>query len=392
MASEAEARLEALFAVPATATLDERLAIIGAQVPPGATLQQKQALLRTTQDQLIIEASTAADGGIRLPGGQAFTPAGGGIPTQRAVTDIQKQQLADPSLTLDQRLNILGFIVPPTATEGEKRLALSQAQGAAPEATFVTGEGQAAPRSVEELIQFLGPEATGILGEGTQQAIDLTGQATQQAIGQLQPFAGTEAFREQASLLGILGPEEQAQALAGLQPTGVEQEQSTRQRRSLLRQAAARGEFGAGSTIQGLQGLAGAQEAQLLERRLGELEGLSGISRGALSAISGLEETGGSREAALLAGLGPQQANILLGSSAPIVQAQQQQAQLSALQGLASAQQKGQIAGQVANLAGQTNLFGLGGLFQQPPPTSQLLAGPAPTGGFDPLAGFQLQP
>lgn len=247
------------------------------------------------------------------------------------------------------------------------------------------------PTTIEELIAERSPQALETLIGGTRRAIDLSGQFTEAARRRLEPFADQQALQEQAALLGVLGPESQAEALQGLIPTDVEREQTTRERRALLRQRAAAGGLGGGATIQALQGLAGAQQGQLLQRRLQELEELSGISRGALSAISGLEETAGAREAALLAGLGPQQANILLGTAAPIVEARQQQAALSGLQGLASAQQRGQIAEQVANLAGQTNLFGLGSFFQQPPLASQSLAA-APAVAQNALAGFTFQP
>jgi hypothetical protein len=214
-------------------------------------------------------------------------------------------------------------------------------------------------QNIEDLIRQVSPEAIGLVEGGARTAADLTSQATQQAIGGLQPFAGTEALQEQRALLGLGGLEAQQAAIAGIPVSGAQQEAQRRERETQLRRAAAGGGLGSGATLLGAQQLAGAQQSSNIFNRLSELGGLTDVSQRARSSISGLLEAGGAREAALLGGIGPQISSILLGGAAPIVQARQQQAELSGLRGIASANQRSQILGQLAQLGGQ--FFGQGG-------------------------------
>lgn len=211
----------------------------------------------------------------------------------------------------------------------------------------------AGPQTIEELIQQTSPEAIGLLQQGTQGAIGATQQATQQAIGQFQPFTGLDSFNEQRALLGLGGLDAQQQAIGAIPISGATQEQQRRERVTQLRQAAAGGGLGSGATLLGASQLGGAQQASNIFNRISELGGLTDVSQRARSSISGLLESGGARESALLAGLGPQISNILLGGAAPIVQARQQQAELSGLQGIAGANERAQIANQLAQLGGQ---------------------------------------
>jgi hypothetical protein len=114
--------------------------------------------------------------------------------------------------------------------------------------------------SIEDLIRQTSPAATRLLGEGTQRAVDVGQQATQAGIGGLQPFAGTQAFEEQAALLGAMGPEAQQAAIAGIPLSEADIEQQQLERRRLLRQAAGRGRLGAGATRLELADLGASQQ------------------------------------------------------------------------------------------------------------------------------------
>jgi hypothetical protein len=71
------------------------------------------------------------------------------------------------------------------------------------------------------------------------------------------------------------------------------------------------------------------------------------------------------RQAQLLAGLGPQQAQILLGGAADIVGARSTAAEIAGLQNIAQGQQQANLISQGAQLAGQflPSSFGSGGGF-----------------------------
>jgi hypothetical protein len=230
---------------------------------------------------------------------------------------------------------------------------------------------------MEDFLRRTTPEAQQLLGTGVRGAVDLTGQTTAQASQQFDPFADLGAFNEQLALLGLSGQEAQQQAIAGIPVNPAQQEAQRRQMQTLQRQAAAQGRLGGGSTLLGTQQLAGQQQAQSIFERINQLGGLSDVSRRARSSLSSILEAGGARESALLAGLGPQQASILLGAAAPIVQARTGQAELAGIRGISEAQQRGQIASQLAQLGGQ--------FFNQP------ASDPFPTtaGGFGTVPGSQ---
>ena len=209
------------------------------------------------------------------------------------------------------------------------------------------------PQTLEGFIQQQAPIAAGFLEEGTQQAVQLGQAATEQGIAGLQPFADTQAFQEQAALLGALGTEAQQAAISGIPVSPFEEEQNRVERRRLLRQAAARGRIGAGGTVGRLEELGGVQQARSIAERLGALSPLADISRGAASTISGLGEADLTRQAQLLAGLGLQQGQITLGSAADVVGARSTAAELAGLQDIAQGQQLSSAVGQGFNLAGQ---------------------------------------
>lgn len=208
-----------------------------------------------------------------------------------------------------------------------------------------------------DFVRRVSPEATGLVEEGARGAVDLTGQATQQAISQFDPFTGLESLTEQQALLGLSGDAAQRSAISGIPVSDFQRESQARDRETQLRQAAAGGGLGSGATVLGAQQLAGAQTSSNIFNRLAELGGLTDISQAARSSISGLTESGAAREAALLAGIGPQQAAILLGTAAPIVQAQQQQAELAGLQAIGQAGERQQLGQQLLQLGAQSGIF-----------------------------------
>lgn len=201
--------------------------------------------------------------------------------------------------------------------------------------------------TIEQFIRERSPQAIAELTRAAEEAARLSGTGTQAAISELQPFTGTQAFREQAAILGALGPEAQQSALAGIPVSEADIEQQELERRRLLRQAAAAGRLGAGSTVSDVTELAAQQRARQISDRLAALSPVSDITRTAASTISGLGEADIARQAQILAGLGPQQAQILLGGAADIAGARSAAAELAGLQDIARGQQIGGIAGQL---------------------------------------------
>lgn len=207
-------------------------------------------------------------------------------------------------------------------------------------------------KSIDELVQARTDPALRLVREGSAEAQRLSQLARGEAVTPLEQFTGLEAFQEQAALLGLTGEEAQEQAIGAIPVSQFDAELQRRQRSTLLRQAAARGEVGAGATLSSAQQLAGGQQAENIQRRLAELEPLVAAARGTRATISGIEEAQAARLAQLQAGAGVQQANIRLGATAPIIESRLQQAELSGLGRIASATQQGQIQSQLAGLAG----------------------------------------
>ncbi|MCK5602017.1 hypothetical protein KAR91_09115 [Candidatus Pacearchaeota archaeon] len=227
--------------------------------------------------------------------------------------------------------------------------------------------------TIEDLIRERGPQAIGELQRGAEEAARLSGEGTGQAIAGLQPFTGTQALQEQAALLGALGPEAQQAAIQGIPISEFSEEQNRLERRGLLRRAASRGRFGAGGTVGELSDLGAAQQGRTIAGRLSALSPISDISRGAASTISGLSEADLTRQAQLLAGLGGQQAQILLGGAADIVGARSAASELESLRTIAKFNQAGSAIGQGVQAFGQFS----GG---QTAPTSPFVTADNPLG------------
>ena len=205
---------------------------------------------------------------------------------------------------------------------------------------------------IDALVKARAPVGQQIIREGTGEAQRLAGLATQAATQPLEQFADTRAFDEQQALLGIRGAEAQEAAIGGIPVSQFDEELRRRQGQSQLRSAAAQGDLGSGATLLGAQQLAGAQEADRIQKRLSQLEPLAGTARGIASALSGIDEAGGVRQAQLLSGRGTQLANIGLGAGTQAASSIGQRAELSGLKSVSQANQRAQQNNQLASLAG----------------------------------------
>ena len=207
-------------------------------------------------------------------------------------------------------------------------------------------------RDVDELIRARTPAATELLERGAAEQLRLQRLGLRAAVDPLEELVDDRAFEEQQALLGLRGEEAQREAIAGIPVSDFNQELQRRQQQQLLRGASARGEGGGGASLQALSQLSGAQQADIISRRLAELEAPATLQRGLRGAISQQVEQEGAQRANIQAGLGTQLANIRLGAAAPQIQSLQQRAELTGLRGIASARQRGQELQQVAGLAG----------------------------------------
>ena len=207
--------------------------------------------------------------------------------------------------------------------------------------------------SIDSLIFSRGPMARRLLRQGAKFSEDTSNQGFREARGLLRRFDNPDAAREQNALLGLLGANRQQQAINNIPVSQFDAELQRRQRETLARGASVTGDLGSGFGLQQAQNLGGAQRFETYQNRLAELEPLVATSRSVNSTLAGMEEARGARGAQIRTGLGTQLANINLGAAAPIIQANMQQANLSGLQGIAQSQQQGQVASQLAGLAGQ---------------------------------------
>ena len=213
---------------------------------------------------------------------------------------------------------------------------------------------------IDELIRARTPEAAEIMRAGTSEALRQADVAAQQ-IEPIRRFGDLRAFQEQQALLGLAGQDAQQAAIGGIQQTPAQEEANRRQRETLMRQAMASGDV-SGATLQRAGQLGAAQQLAAVQGRISELEPLAAIARRTRSDLSAQAEATRARRAQLLSGLGTQLANIRMGGAAPAVSAIQRGAELSGLRGIAAAQQRAQMQGQLAGLAGQfapqiTNFF-----------------------------------
>lgn len=250
-----------------------------------------------------------------------------------------------------------------------------------------TSVGTTGFEDIDALIRARQPEALGLIREGTAEAQRLAGLSAAE-IEPLRRFGDLAAFEEQQALLGLSGKEAQRAALAGIPVSPLEQEANRRQMETLLRQAAAGGDI-SGATLMQSQQLGGQQQLATIQNRLSQLEPLAAIARSTRGTLSQQAEAARGRQAQLASARGTQLANIRLGVAAPVVSSIQQRAELSGLQTIQAAQQKAQMANQLAGLAGRlapqaSTWFGGGTTTAQTPPYQ------APTQSFLPTEGFSI--
>lgn len=272
-------------------------------------------------------------------GDVAFAPAQGGIDQSR-IDELRAQldlELANPDVSF------VGDAQERVETPNERARLLQQQISRLEGGSF---------RDIDELITERAPEAIDILRSGTEEQLRLARLATDEALAPLRQIDDLRAFEERQSLLGLRGQEAQEAAIGNIPVSEFDQELQRRQTQRLRRGAAASGELGGGASLLGQQQLAGAQQADIIQRRLSELQPLVALSRGVRGDISTATEQGLSEEAQLQSGLGTQIGNIRLGAAAPAIQSTQEQAQLRGLRGIASANQRNQALSSLAGLAG----------------------------------------
>lgn len=205
--------------------------------------------------------------------------------------------------------------------------------------------------NIEELVNARTPEATRLIGESTREALRLSDLASEQ-VDPLRRFGDLAAFEEQQALLGIKGPQAQAEALQSVSQSPAEREANRRQRETMLRQAAATGDVSGAAMLEAGQ-LGAAQRLAMVKNRLAELEPLAAIARSTRAGLSQQAELARARRAQILSGRGTKLADIRLGAAAPMASSIQERAELSGLRGISDVQQQNQMLSQIAGLAGQ---------------------------------------
>lgn len=207
--------------------------------------------------------------------------------------------------------------------------------------------------SVEDLIESRVPGAISTIRQGTDEAIRLSEQGRAEGGGALEPFLDFRALEERNALLGLSGAEAQQEAIGGIPVSQFDRALQDRQRRTLARQQQATGDLGGGSSIAELSQLGAQQQTQQIQQRLNQLSPLVQASRGVASSLSGIDEQELQRQAQLEQAAGIQAGNVRLGTTAPVVGAIQNRGELAGLRAISSANQRGQIAGQLARVIPQ---------------------------------------
>lgn len=219
--------------------------------------------------------------------------------------------------------------------------------------------GEWDPASTDELIKARTPKALRMLREGNKEARRLAKIAAQEQRDALEPYAGTEALDEQNAILGLSGLAAQQSAIENLPISEAQQEANRRQSATQQRQALASGDI-SGASLLGQQQIGAQQQSAAIQGRLAELEPLVATARSVRSALSGIDEAEASRLGQIWSGQGTQMSNLRMGSTAPLIESIQNRAELSGLQGIASANQRANTANQLGGLVNmglQSNAF-----------------------------------
>lgn len=214
------------------------------------------------------------------------------------------------------------------------------------------GTGNSDFEDIDDLITGRSGQAIDLLTQGSNEQLRLSRAGTEAGAAPLEALQDFRAFDEQQAILGLSGQAAQEAAIGNIPVSQFDQELNRRQKQQLLRGASASGEIGGGATLAAGAQLAGAQQSDIIQRRLADLEPAVTASRGLASSISGIREQGRVTEAGIQSGLATQAANIRLGVVAPQIQSSLNEAELSGLAGISSAQRSGQTATQLAGLAG----------------------------------------
>lgn len=217
--------------------------------------------------------------------------------------------------------------------------------------------------SIDDLIRQRTPEAIDELDTGADKALYMNALASNLSNDVLS-FQRPEATREQNALLGLLGAEEQQQAIAGIPVSEFDRELQRRQQSQQQRQSFSTGDV-SGASLLAQQQLGSQQQMGNIQRRLGELEPFAATNRGIATTQSGLAEQSGINNANIEMGRGIGTGNIRLGAAAPIVGSIMNNAEASGLQGIAAAQYKANTQNQLAQLAGNF-APAIGNYFSQP--------------------------
>ena len=173
--------------------------------------------------------------------------------------------------------------------------------------------------------------------EAIQQLLAPYVQAGTGAISQFQPFqqAGQQAFQQQQALAGLLGPDAQQQAIAGIEGGGEFKALSEQARNSLLQGASATGGLRGGNIQGALAQFSPQLLSNLIDKQYGRLGGFAGTGLGASEALYRGGQASAGNQASQAGTLGSNVANLL------------------AQQGAA------QAGGQLAGAAPFANLLGL---------------------------------
>lgn len=173
--------------------------------------------------------------------------------------------------------------------------------------------------------------------EAIQQLLAPYVQAGTGAISQFQPFqqAGQQAFQQQQALAGLLGPDAQQQAIAGIEGGGEFKALSEQARNSLLQGASATGGLRGGNIQGALAQFSPQLLSNLIDKQYGRLGGFAGT------------------------GLGASEALYRGGQASATGQASQAQALGGNISNLLAQQGAAQAGGQLAGAAPFANLLGL---------------------------------
>lgn len=245
-----------------------------------------------------------------------------------------------------------------------------------------TASSSFTPTSIDDVIRGRQGQAEQVIDESNRLARTFEDIAESQSLP-LRRQIDMGAFDEQQALLGLSGDQAQRSALASIPQTIADKERNQREAQQLLRGMSVSGDVGSGAAILAAQQLGGQQQANLIQNRLNQLEPLSGISRSLATQVSQLNERARTRRANLEQSAGSQMANVRLGSTAPVISGIQQQASLSGLQGIASADARAAQNNQIASLAGQLAPMAISAFTQ---PTTQPTFTPTQSAGI-PNAG-----